>query len=178
MKPQRPRRAVSPEGRQKDTRRAWEKEAGAAGGESDARSYGSGPGGGGRRRPMGQLNRKMPPYATTCVVFATPVAFLPRAHVAAQPIELQHMPKGLRRVYREIGYPRGSKFSLRNTPRRERDRGSDPVRKHPLYTHDTVRKHRLYTIPRLLSRRKAPADRGRTAGQRVTSQRHVSAGTD
>jgi hypothetical protein len=104
VKPQRPRRAVSPEGRQKDTRRAWEKEAGAAGGESDARSYGSGPGGGGRRRPMGQLNLKMPPYATTCVVFATPVAYPPRAHVAAQPIELQHTPMGLRRVYREIGY--------------------------------------------------------------------------
>jgi len=53
---------------------------------------------------MGQLNLKMPPYATTCVVFATPVAYPPRAHVAAQPIELQHTPMGLRRVYREIGY--------------------------------------------------------------------------
>ena len=47
-----------------------EKEAGAAGGESDARSYGSGPGGEAGAVLWVSLPRKMLPYATTSVVFA------------------------------------------------------------------------------------------------------------
>jgi hypothetical protein len=48
-----------------------EKEAGVAGGESDARSYGPALGGEAGSVLMGKLNRKVLPYATTSVVFAT-----------------------------------------------------------------------------------------------------------
>ena len=61
-----------------------EKEAGAAGGESDARSHGPALGGEAGSVLMGKLNRKVLPYATTSVVFATnPVAYPPQAPVAA-----------------------------------------------------------------------------------------------
>ena len=48
-----------------------EKEAGVAGGESDARSHGPALGGEAGSVLMGKLNRKVLPYATTSVVFAT-----------------------------------------------------------------------------------------------------------
>jgi hypothetical protein len=47
------------------------KEAGAAGGESGARSYGPALGGEAGSVLMDKLNRKFLPYATTSVVFAT-----------------------------------------------------------------------------------------------------------
>ena len=48
-----------------------EKEAGAAGGESDARSHGPALGGEAGSVLMGKLSCKVLPYATTSVVFAT-----------------------------------------------------------------------------------------------------------
>ena len=48
-----------------------EKEAGAAGGESDARTHGPALGGEAGSVLMDQLIRKVLPYATTSVVFAT-----------------------------------------------------------------------------------------------------------
>jgi len=48
-----------------------EKEAGAAGGESDARSHGPALGGEAGSVLIDKLNRKVLPYATTSVVFAT-----------------------------------------------------------------------------------------------------------
>src|SRR5581483_8283067 len=70
------------------------------GGERRPRAR-SGPGGGGRLRPYGEHICKVPPYATTRVGFPTTggvSATGTRCSVSS--IELQHMPMGLRRVYR------------------------------------------------------------------------------
>ncbi len=98
------RRELSPQGH--------EKEAGAAGGESGARSHGPALGGEAGSVLMGKLIRKVLPYATTSVVFAINRWRIRHRHpLRRQPIELQHMPKGLRRVYREIGYPAVAVFT-------------------------------------------------------------------
>jgi hypothetical protein len=75
-----------------------EKEAGVAGGESDARAHGSALGGEADSVLMGKLIRKVLPYATTSVVFATTGGeSATGTRCGVSPIELQHMRQGLRR---------------------------------------------------------------------------------
>ena len=70
------------------------------GGERRPRAR-SGPGGGGRLRPYRKLIRKVPSYATTSSGFpATGGVSATGTRCSVSPIELQHMRKGLRRVYR------------------------------------------------------------------------------
>ena len=67
------------------------------------------PWGGGRLRPIDKLIRKVPPYATTSVGFATAGGVSATGtRCSVSPIELQHMSMGLGRVYGQIGYPEGS----------------------------------------------------------------------
>ncbi len=103
-KPQRPRRSTV-------ATKARKKEAGVAGGESDARAHGPALGGEAGSVLMDKLIRKVLPYATTSVLFRNHQWCIRHRHpLRRQPIELSHMPKGLRRVNRKIGYPAVASF--------------------------------------------------------------------
>jgi hypothetical protein len=71
------------------------------GGERGPRAR-SGPGGGGRLRPYRKAYPHGTWYATTGVRFDTGGVSPQVPSCSVSPIELQHMPQGLRRVYRQI----------------------------------------------------------------------------
>ena len=71
----------------------------------------SGPGGGGRLRPINKLTCKVPPYATTSIGFATTGVYPPQVPVAASAqSELQHTPEGLSRP--SARFPSGGSRAL------------------------------------------------------------------
>ena len=76
--------------------------AGAAGGESGARAHGPALGGEAGSVLIGKLICKVPCTRPQMSFFPTLWRIRHRFTSQRQPIELEHMPMGLRRVYREI----------------------------------------------------------------------------